>query len=94
MEKDIKDKNEKYKRDIDKALFKVWKNDRCSAFDISLYLKELLDDNNLYQMILGRYDKTELLDDNNLYQMILDRYDKTLTVRLFVWIAKRLGGFK
>jgi len=46
MEKDIKDKNEKYKRDIDKALFKVWKNDRCSAFDISLYLKELLDDNN------------------------------------------------
>jgi len=75
MEKDIKDKNEKYKRDIDKALFKVWKNDRCSAFDISLYLKELLDDNNLYQMILGRYDKT-------------------LTVRLFVWIAKRVGGFK
>lgn len=75
MGKDIKDKNEKYKRDIDKALFKVWKNDRCSASDIRLYLKELL-------------------DDNNLYQMILDKYDKTLALRLFVWIAKDLGGFK
>jgi len=75
MVEDMKDKNEKYKRDIDNALFKIWRYDNCSMLDITEYLRELI-------------------DNKRLYKVIMSRYEKSLTVRLFLWIAKRFRWFK
>ena len=75
MEKDMEDKDEKYKRDINNALFKIWRYDDCSMLDIAEYLRELI-------------------DNKGLYRVIMNRYEKTLTVRFFLWIAKRFGWFK